>query len=398
MKAVFLGVPASGHVNPSLPLVAELVRRGVPVVYYNTERYRAVIEAAGARFKPYAQIEDDFFDARGLDGSNPPLAASTLISTCEHILPQLLDTVRAEQPDVLLYDSMCPWGALTGRILKLRTVTSLALWIISPSMLLDSTGLVVLLRTLVEGMPHMRRFNAVSRQIGKQYGIKPLSFNECFNAPADLTISYTSAAFQPGGEGMVKRIQFVGTTMMDRKDAPDFPLDQLDGKPVIYISLGTLINTNIGFFKDCISAFANTPYTVVMSIGTRLSADQLGAIPPNFIVRSYVPQAEILKRALLFISHAGMNSVHDALYLGVPLLLVPQQNEQKVTAARMVKLGAGLRLDRDATTPDALSQSAERILGDGSFKRNAEALGKSLREAGGASRAADLVLRLLNKT
>jgi MGT family glycosyltransferase len=398
MKALFFGIPASGHLNPSLPLVAELVRRGVKVVYLNTERYRTVIEATGATFKPYALVRDDYFDARGLDGSNPPLAAATMIATCQEFLPELLDTVRAEQPDVLLYDSMCPWGALVGRVVKLPTVTSLALWIMSPSALISTTGVRVVVRALIEGMPHIRRFNAVSKQIGRQYGIKALGFNECFNAPADLTISYTSAQIQPGGERMDSRFQFVGTTIFDRKDAPAFPLDQLEGKPVIYVSLGTLINSNVAFFKNCMTAFANMPYTVVMAIGSRLSIDQLGTIPPNFIIRPYVPQVEILKRAVLFISHAGMNSVHDALYLGVPLLLVPQQSEQMFTAARITGFGAGLRLDSAQTTPDALRQSAERILGDASFKRQAEALGKTLREAGGAGRAADLVLGLVNKT
>src|SRR5690349_5906150 len=104
MKAIFFGIPASGHVNPSLPLVAELVQRGEQVIYYCTEKYRKVIEATGATFRSYTRVGDDYFDVPGLDGSNPPFAASYLIATCQEILPSLLDTVRIEQPDYLLYD------------------------------------------------------------------------------------------------------------------------------------------------------------------------------------------------------------------------------------------------------------------------------------------------------
>lgn len=394
-KAIFFNIPASGHVNPSLAMTAELVRRGEQVIYYATENYRRVIEATGAAFRPYAQIGDDYFEGQGLNGSNPPLAAVTMIATCQTILPELLAEVRSEQPDYLLYDSMCPWGALVGRILKLPTVASLALWIMSPRALMSSMGLNAVFTALVQGAPYIRRFGQLSKAIGKQYSIQPLSFNECFNAPADLVISYTSETLQAGGTGSDARIHFVGTTIYDRRDAPPFLLEQLDGKQVIYISLGTLINANAAFFRDSIAAFGDTPYTVVMSIGSRLSIDQFGALPANFIVRPYVPQIEILKRSALFITHAGMNSVHDALYLGVPMLLVPQQAEQSYTASRVTHFGAGLRVNNP--TADTLRQSAGRILSDPTYRQNAEKIGKTLRDAGGASRAADLVLAMVRE-
>ncbi len=90
-----------------------------------------------------------------------------------------------------------------------------------------------------------------------------------------------------------------------------------------------------------------------------------------------------------------MNSVHDALYLGVPLLVVPQQDEQTLTATRIAQFGAGLKLSKP--TPETLRHSAERILSDASFRQHADALGKTLREAGGAERAADLILDMVRK-
>ncbi|MFN8447139.1 MAG: macrolide family glycosyltransferase [Anaerolineae bacterium] len=399
-KAIFFNIPASGHVNPSLELTAELVRRGEQMIYYNTEHYRKLIEATGATFRPYTHIDDSYFGAPPMDGSNPPLAAERIITTTRDALPGLIDLVRAEQPDYLLYDSMCPWGALVGRVLGLPSVTSLALWVMTPAMMMRQVKPSMLVKAvremagmMINGMPHILRFNQVSRAIGKAYGIKPLAFTEAFNAPADLVISYTSATFQLDSDKLDKRIQFVGPMVAPRGDAPPFPLEQLDGKRVIYISLGTLINTNLQFFKDCFAAFGDTPYTVVMAIGSRLKVEALGAIPSNFIVRPYVPQTEILKRAVLFISHGGMNSVHDALYWNVPLLVVPQQSEQTFTARRVVDFGAGLQLD--APTPETLRQSAERVLNDPGFRQRAEALGGTLREAGGAARAADLVQEMV---
>ena len=111
LKAIFFSIPASGHINPSLPLTAELVRRGEQIIFYDTEDYRAKIEATGATFRPYTQINDSFLERHKLDGSNPPKAARVLIQLSRDMLPDLITMVRAEQPDYILYDSMCPWGA-----------------------------------------------------------------------------------------------------------------------------------------------------------------------------------------------------------------------------------------------------------------------------------------------
>ena len=187
----------------------------------------------------------------------------------------------------------------------------------------------------------------------------------------------------------------MGPSLAPRGDSGDFPLDRLNGQPVIYISLGTLVNDHPDFFRACVDAFRESPYTVVMSIGDKVARESLGDIPPNFIVRPFNPQLEILQHSALFITHAGMNSVHEGLYYDVPLLLVPQQAEQTFVALRIQELGAGLRLTD--FTPAAIRQAAEQVLSDARFQQQAAALGKSLREAGGYQRAADLVLELVRE-
>jgi MGT family glycosyltransferase len=392
-KAIFFSIPASGHVNPSLPLTAELVKRGEQIIYYNTENFRAAIEATGATFRPYTHIDDDFLERRKLDGSNPPKAANVLIHLCREMLPDLIAIVRAEQPDYILYDSMCPWGALVARICGVPSVVSLALLIFDTGMLLRSSGLQTLMPMLVRGIPDVLSFNLTSIALGRQYHVKPLTFTEFFNAPGDLMISYTMPPIQPPTGKLDAHIQFVGPSIAPRGDVGDFPMQRLDVKPVIYISLGTVRNDNLAFFQNCIQSFADTSYTVVMSIGKKVDLKALGAIPPHFIVRPYNPQLEILQHTSLFITHAGMNSVHEGLYYNVPLLLVPQQQEQDFVALRIQELGAGLKLKTQ--TPDAIFQSAELILREASYQRKAAELGAILRSAGGASRGADLILAMV---
>ncbi len=392
-KAIFFNIPASGHIYPSLGLTAELVRRGEQVIYFATERFRPVIEAAGAAFRPTPAIDDHFIDQPGLDGTDPQLFAELMMGTCRDLLPELIELTRAENPDYILHDSTCAWGALTARALGIPTVVSLALWTFTPDMMGPPQGVPASPVGPGGGMSRVIRFHKMSRQIGAQFGIKPLSYLEMFNAPGDLTISYSSAEIQPQSHLLDPRIHYVGSSVAARGDEPDFPLERLEGKRVIYISLGTVLNKNADFFKSCIAAFTDSPYTVVVAIGSRLSIESLGPIPENIIVRNLVPPIEILRRSALFITHSGMNSIHEALTLNVPMLLVPQQAEQAITAARVVALGAGLLLQE--MTAESLRRSAEAVLNDPGFQQRATRLGESLRRAGGPQRAADLVLDLV---
>lgn len=159
-------------------------------------------------------------------------------------------------------------------------------------------------------------------------------------------------------------------------------------------SLTTVSNDNPAFFRQCIEAFNGSPYQVIISLGKRLSIEALGKIPANFIIRPYVLQLAILERSDLFITHDGVNSVHQALYHGVPLLLVPQQLEQALVAARLAELGAGLVQRKPSAT--RLRATADRLLKDGSYRQRANALGEDLRAAGGVGRAAVAIEALVD--
>lgn len=213
------------------------------------------------------------------------------------------------------------------------------------------------------------------------------SFADFLNSTGTITINYTSSVFQPSIETFSKTIKFVGPSIAPRVDTSGFPFDQLGTQPLIYISLGTVINQNQDFYRQSIQAFRDSDYQVVMSIGQNTSVAELGDIPANFIVRNFVPQLDILQRAALFITHAGLNSVHEGLYYNLPLVLVPQQVEQNYVAGRVEQLGAGVKLPNNQVTAQRLRELAVRVLSDPTYQQNAIKLGQSLRSAGGYKRA-----------
>jgi MGT family glycosyltransferase len=386
---VFFNVPTTGHVDPTLPVAAELVRRGHEVVYYLTEAYRERVEASGATYRAYQGIGSDYFDAVS-SRFNPARLATQLIETAISMTPSLLDDVRQIRPQAVVYDSMCPWGRIVARQAGLPAVASMALLDLPPRYLLKSGELPSAVGVMARGLPWIPRYLRAARTVRQTTGVTVPSFVRLLNWPGDRNICYTAQILEPETRTQATNYAFVGPPFRESMDAIPFPYNELVvDRPLIYVSLGTVFNNNPEFFRACLAAFAGSEAQVVLSTGRRLQASDLAPLPDNAIVRDYVPQQAILKRASLFICHSGANSVHQALIHEVPLLLVPQQLEQALIAARVTELGAGLLLNRGRVTPERIHRLANRLLGEGTFRTRASSLGAALREAGGAARAAD---------
>jgi MGT family glycosyltransferase len=385
---LFYNVPSTGHVDPTLPVAAELVERGHKVVYFLTGAYRDRVEATGATFRAYEGIGPDYFDdvTRRF---NPVQLATQLAESAIHLQPSLQAAVRETAPQAIIYDSMCPWGRLAARQAGLPAVASMALLEVPPRYLWRSGELGDGAAVIRRGLPWLARYRRAARTLREGTGVAVPSFVRLLNWPGDHNICYTAPALLPDACRLGPAYTFVGPPLSAGAEKVPFPYEALQpGRPLIYVSLGTVFNDDQAFFRACLAAFAGQEVQVVVSTGRRLQASDLEPLPANAIVRDYVPQQAILERASLFITHSGANSVHHALYHGVPLLLVPQQLEQALIAARIAELGAGLILNRRRLSPERIGELARRLLADSAYRGRAAALGKALRQAGGAPQAA----------
>jgi MGT family glycosyltransferase len=243
-------------------------------------------------------------------------------------------------------------------------------------------------RMIAARMPHWR---ASLAELNRQFGVSAISNPfELLHAYGDLNLIYTSRAFQPlAGAFEEDRFQFVGPSIPDRTPASRFPFEKIDGRPLLFISLGSVYTDRGPFFQCCAEAFAGGPWQVVMAVGQNMSPHEIGRLPENFLAEPWVPQIEILRRARLFITHGGMNSVNEALWHGVPLVVVPQGADQFWIARRVAEIGAGVSLAWTGRTPEALREAVATVAEQSSYARAAGEIGRSLREAGGAHRAAD---------
>ena len=393
MRIMWFCIPAFGHTNPTVEFARELARRGHDIRYYSFEAFRQRIEAAGASFVP-------------CDRFLPPLTAESerrlkRVSTTEMSVQSFRTTanmdatltrdIEAFHPDLVISDSACFWGKLTAmkhRLPLVCSTTTFAFNRYSSKYMRQSPGE---LADILLGLPRLNR--EAKRLAALGYPVK--SALEIVQNDNDTdTVVYTSPRFQPCSETFdAAHYRFVGPCVRDVAPEPK------DGRrPLVYISLGTVINDRPDFYRTCVEALKDAPAEALIACGRDFDPGTLAPLPGNIRIEPSVDQMAVLARTRLFVTHCGMNSASEGLYMAVPELLYPQTGEQRAVARRVEEMGAGRMLpEAAARDPRKLRALVMQALGDDTLSKAASAMRDDLRACGGASAAADFVETVIEK-
>ena len=391
-KIVFLTPPAHGHLNPVLPVIQELVQRGEQVICYNNEEFRPQIEKTGAIFHAYpSTMLTATAISEVLADGNLAKPHLLMLQAAEILTPFTVNALMQEQCDLVIFDSLAIWGKIASKSLNLRAAATISHFVFDLfSMNLSLAEYLTMMGQFFSQVPNLLRER---RRLTKRFGKAYPSEQPLFPMRDQLNIVFTARELQPASSIIDDTFCFVGPAINPQVRSEEFPFDALGQKPIIYLSLGTVHHTNTAFYNTCFDAFADYPGQFILSVGRNTNIDELGSIPSNFIVRTFVPQLEILQRADVFITHGGINSVHEGLYYGVPLILIPHQFEQLLNARCVTARGAGLIIDeqlRQKKVPATrLRKALHEVLSSPHYTENAKEIQKLLRETGGFKQAAD---------
>ncbi len=396
-KVFFFNIPFHGHVNPSLGLVSELVKSGEEVIYYCNESFREKIEGTGAMFRGYSSkfyLDENYVTYNITDLFRVNLELSALI------LDELIEDVNRDKPDYIIHDTMCPWGKHLAQIKNIPAINTFTTIALEPDGFFLTAGFVLALSfSIIKNIPNMIKIRRIKKVIESNHKIKVNSLIDVVLNKEEVNLVYTSKEFQPRSEKLKKHYKFVGPSSMYRiENVPELKLDRNTKKPLLFISMGTIFNNNTDFFNTCTEAFGNMDIDVLMSVGKSVDISAL-TIPDNFIVKHYfeVPQLEVLKECNIFMTHGGMNSTQEGLYYGVPLIIIPQQQEQAHVAMQVVRTGSGICLKKSKITSVLLKSSVERIISDHSYRENALKMRDSFINAGGPRQAVKEILLYVGK-
>ena len=398
-KIAFLSFPEHGHINPTLGLVRELVRAGHDVLYYAGAPFREPVAATGAEFRDYGVA----LPAMEL-GQNLVHSTNIMFERADILYERMFDELAAMRPDLIIHDGVCGWAKCIAAYLKIPAVSSISSFAMNESILksLNTPGETLKFFYYLLLTPHGKKLGAL---IAKQHErlqkcglpVPPkgrIDLVDFSTAPEKLNIVYATRDWQPQGETFDDTYKFIGPSIERESergsDGNGFDFDS-GGKPLVYLSMGTILNRNVQLYRDCFGALRDLDVRVVVSAGDGARLLSGADVPRNVSVFPSVPQLQVLERADLFISQGGMNSVTEAMVFQVPMILIPVTGEQALNARRVAEAGAGIVLRK--LTPGGLRAAVQTILGDPQYRQRSAEVSQSFRNAPGVAYAAQEILR-----
>jgi zeaxanthin glucosyltransferase len=402
MKLGFICFNIPGHLNPMTALARQLQARGHDVVFLYSSG------AAGLPFVPGSEkdhINENRPEVSKLLGEDAlKFAMHMLMTQSEAILKSLPATLEAMGVEALLLDVGQFYAELAAMQLGMPYIH------VSAALHLDYSGYTPL---CLYSWPHqttpaalarnregvakfvklMQSNNAGIRAYAKSAGLK-IDWDDLSSTISPLaSITQTPRAFDFESAHWPPQFHHTGPFHDGQgREKVNFPWERLTGEPLIYASMGTVLNGRVDVFRTIVAALAkHRDLQLVLSVGDQIDPEQIGRVPDNAIIVKRAPQLEILKRASVCITHAGLNTVLESLTQGVPQLAIPVTFDQPGVAARIADKQTGVVASLDKLTADHLSTLLDEVLTDPSYRDNAGKLQKAISEANGLSVAANLV-------
>jgi len=398
--------PVRGHLNPFLALARELQRRGDRVTVFQMPDLASSVHEEqvdfipiGASDHPVGSLPQSLAELGQLSGlAALRFTVRAVAKTTEMICRDAPQAVHDAGVDMLLVDQTEPAGGSVAEHLGIPFVTlcnALALnrepdvpppfspWRYRRSVwarMRNRLGYAVSDRILapVWGVlaDHRRRWKLPAHK-GSEDSYSRLA-----------QISQLPREFDFPRKSLPSCFHYVGPLRSLERHEKEFPWGRLDGRPLVYASLGTLQNQKTNLYQCFVEACKDLDVQLVIAGCSPLS---LGPLPENVIAAAYAPQLELLKKASLTLSHGGLNTVLDSLSCGVPMVLIPITYEQPSIAMRVVHIGAGEILPLSHISPGGLRTEIRKIAAAERYRVKALEMAASIHSAGGVVRAVDLI-------
>lgn len=384
---LFVVPPLTGHINPAVGVAAWLRARGNRVAWACADP-ALVRRLAGADAAVFACAGP----VPGAAGAvRPPELRGAealrflwewyLLPLADAMAPGVRAAVAAFRPDVVVADQQALAGALVAERLGLP-------WATSATTSAEFGG-------AYDGLPKVadwirQRLAGLRARIGD-----PAGTTDPRSSPHLLLVFSTPELIGPRAPSAA-HIRYVGPSLAGRPAGPDFPWERLDhGRAGVLVTLGTAnADTGDRFLAACLAALRDRADRVQAVI-----ADPAGALPvapddKDVLVLPSVPQLPLLQRMDAVVCHAGHNTVCEALWHGVPLVVAPIRDDQPVVAGQVVDSGAGVRVRFGRVTATRLGEALDTVLHDTAHRAAAARIGAAFRAAGGAPAAAAHLERL----
>jgi UDP:flavonoid glycosyltransferase YjiC (YdhE family) len=363
MRVLFTSVPSSGHLHPLLPLAHALAAAGHEVAVASGGDAVAAVAETGLVFVEAGRREPEIVaeaiarmpDATPAERGIAMFATIAAPALVDDLLPQL-DRLA---PEVVVHEEG-EWGGPV--VAAMAGVPSAAHGWGSP------------LWTEHE----LRTIDVATAPLWRHHGVEPASPGGLFD---HLYLDACPPVLQAQNAERVARRQTLRFRPFDSGHELPSWFDALDGRPLVYVTLGTVpaFNTAPETLAAVKEALAAEAVDVVITVGKNNDPRELGPLPSNVRAERYLPQAKVLARCAVAITHGGAGSTIAALSLGLPVLVLPRgAPSQHRLAARCAETGVGLALDPDDVTASTVHDAVQALLANTAFRVSAERVRASI--------------------
>lgn len=415
MKIGFVSFASPGHLNPSVALAAGLVSRGHDVIFYTLSDGVEKIEQHGFTARPYGveeitpeTISKSHRELGALSGQRAVKFTVELMRRCAVIgLRDLPALFSHDQIDGLAVDQVVADAAVVARASSIPFVTvcnAMPIYVdpaIPPvfSHLAPARGMLARLRN--------RGLNRLVHHLSKPVISTINEFQRDRQLPLYRSgsqirshlalITQVPEAFDFPRAKLPDIFHYTGPFHSERtRSNVDFPWDRIDDcRPLIYASMGTLQNQIRHVFHVIAEACQPLSVQLVISLGGSADPAEFSDLPGDPLVVRYVPQLELLKRATLCITHAGLNTALESLKQGVPMLAIPVTNDQPGVAARIQWHEVGRRLRLKKINVQSLRAMIQDLLSQSRYTEKAKAIQHEIAGIDGIALASEIIERAI---
>ncbi|MER7641713.1 glycosyltransferase [Streptomyces sp. NPDC126522] len=380
--------PLVGHINPAAAVAAELTSRGHELAWACADPalVRRLADETATVFTCAGPVPGDWGGARPADIRGPEalkfLWERFLAPLAVEMAPGVEAAVTEFRPDVVVADQQALAGGLVAERLGVP-------WATSATTTAEFTDPLAGMPKVTEWLDGL--LGELRAGIGDPSGSADPRFSP------HLVLAFSTPELAGTEARLGESIRWVGPSIASRPATPDFPWDWLDpSRATVLVSLGTA-NTDVGarFLTECVTALRSRTdrvQAVIVDPGRTLGTPD--GQDKDLLVLPSVPQLPLLERVDAVVCHAGHNTVCEALWHGVPLVVAPIRDDQPVVAAQVTGAGAGVRVRFGRVTATRLGAALDAVLHEPAYRAAADRVRTAFRAAGGTRTAADHLERL----
>jgi len=352
VKILVVSTEGAGHLTPLLPLIGAFIDGGDEVLVASGPGAAATVEKIGARFASSGRSQPDWMARLGTRTRGTPGDGIAPERILHYFLPrafgeigvdEMVDDVlrhgRAFAPDLVLFEAFALAGPLVAAVLGVPSVAHM----FGPLPPHDAVEMA----------------NDAVSPIWRSFGLDVPGWAGMYQ---DLTIQICPPALNsaqvPKGESLYLRPVPLPIRMPDRTP-----------RPTVYVTFGTLFNSNLELFRIALDALADEPIDVVMTIGRDQDPGDLAPYSPNARVERFIPQAELLPSCSAVVHHGGAGTTFGALAHGVPQVILPQGADNYENATMCERAGTAIALRPETLSPTTLVSALRRVLDDEAYTR-----------------------------